>query len=104
MHFRHACSFLLAIPFALAASNIPEPLWAYGFTTPAAPGEKAPTPGGPTHALRPNEDPGEQTRKRHIEGSPGSYSLVEIRNGNNVVDWFPNEHPPLTPIMQRGPA
>jgi cytochrome c553 len=97
---------LVAALSLLAASATPaaEPLWAYGFVTPAAPGEKAAMPGPPTHTLRPNEDPGEQTRKRHVDGSSGEYSLLEIRNGNDVVDWFPGDHPPLTPIMKRGPA
>ncbi|MEO6005164.1 MAG: c-type cytochrome [Opitutus sp.] len=89
---------------SLQASEADEPLWAYGFTTPPAPGEKAALPGPPSHALRPNEDAAEQTRKRHIEGSDGSFSLVEIRNGNEVVDWFPAEHPPLTPVMKHGPS
>ncbi len=61
-------------------------------------------PGPPTHALRANEDAGEQTRPRRIEGSSASFSLLEIRNGNEVADWFPGEHPPLTPIMKHGPA
>ena len=59
---------------------------------------------GPTNALRSNEDAGEQTRKWHIDGSAGAFSLLEIRNGNEVVDWFPGEHPPLTPLMRQGPA
>ncbi len=93
----------LATP-ALHAAASATPLWAYGFTTPHAPGEKIAPPGAPTHALRVNEDAGEQTRKRMIAGSKDSFSLVEIRNGHDVVDWFPREHPPLTPIMRHGPA
>jgi len=82
------------------------PFWAYGFVTPGAPGEKAtmPTKIVPARTLRPEEDPGEQTRKRHIAGSDGAFSLLEIRNGNEVVDWFPGEHPPLTPLMKHGPS
>lgn len=86
------------------AAGAEVPLWAYGFVTPAAPGEKATMPGPPSHALRPNEDAGEQTRKRRIDGSEGAFSLLEIRNGHEVADWFPSEHPPLTPIMKHGPA
>ena len=88
----------------LVAAAPAEPLWAYGFLTPAAPGTKPPALSVPTHALRPDEDPGEQTRPRHIAGSDGAFSLVEIRNGHEVVDWFPGDHPPLTPIMKNGPA
>ncbi len=86
------------------ARGAEEPLWAYGFVTAAAPGEKATMPAGPAHALRPNEEAGEQTRPRHIDGSVAAFSLLEIRNGNDVVDWFPGDHPPLTPILKHGPA
>lgn len=93
---------LAAIVEHAIATN--EPLWAYGFVTPAAPGEKAMLPGPPSPALRANEDTAEQTRKRHIDGSTASFSLQEIRNGSEVVDWFPEDHPPLTPLMKHGPA
>lgn len=96
-------SISAALP-RLHAAATPEPLWAYGFLTAAAPGEKIASPNTPTHALRPTEDAAEQTRKRRIVGSAGSFSLVEIRDGHDVVDWFPGEHPPLTPIMKNGPA
>lgn len=102
-----ALRVLAPVVFAVVSASVStaaEPLWAYGFTKPAAPGEAARLPGPPTRALRPNENAEEMTRKRRIEGSSGAYSLVEIRNGNDVVDWFPEDHPPLTPIMKHGPA
>ena len=80
------------------------PLWAYGFVTPASPGEKAMMPGPPTHALRPGENPAEQRTLRRIEGARGEYSLLQIRDGNEVVDWYPGDHPELTQIMRHGPA
>lgn len=91
---------------ASGAATPTVPLWAYGFVTPAAPGEKATMPAkiAPARTVRPDEDAGEQTRKRKIPGSAGDYSLLEIRNGNDVVDWFPGDHPPLTPLMKNGPA
>lgn len=100
------CAALATFPLVSFAAppSVPEPLWAYGFVTPPAPGDKSPPPGLPTHTLRPNEDRAEQTRKRQIDGSAGSFSLVEIRNGNEVVDWFPGDHPPFTPLMKNGPA
>src|SRR6185503_4661948 len=66
-----------------------EPLWAYGFDRPPAPGEKASPQNPPNRNLRPNEDPNEQTRPRQLEGSNAVYSLVDIRDGQNVIDWFP---------------
>lgn len=102
--------FIFSLALALACATVSavaaaeEPLWAYGFTTPVAPGEKPPALSVPTHELRPGEDAGEQTRPQHIAGSTGAFSLVEIRDGHEVVDWFPSDHPPLTPIMKNGPA
>jgi cytochrome c553 len=54
--------------------------------------------------LRKDEDPVEQTKLRHVEGSKAAYSLVDIRDGANVIDWFPGDHPPMASIMVHGPA
>lgn len=81
-----------------------EPLFAYGFSTPAAPGEKALPQDPPTRNLRPEEDPGEQTKPRSVEGSSASYSRVDIRDGSNVIDWFPGDHPPMPDVIKHGPA
>jgi cytochrome c553 len=82
-----------------------EPLWAYGFETVAKPDDKAPPQNAPTRNLRPNEDPAEQTRARQARGSRASYSLVDVRDGHNVIDWFPQDHPlPMPAIIKNGPA
>ncbi len=81
-----------------------EPLWAYGFDKPAAPGEKAKPQSPPSRALRPGQDPVEQTTPRHLEGSPAAFSLVDIRDGQNVVDWFPGEHPRMPDVVAHGPV
>jgi len=81
-----------------------EPLWAHGFEKPAQPGEKAKPQALPSRKLRPNEDPDEQTRPRQIEGSRAAFSLVDIRDGQNVVDWFPDEHPPMPDVVAHGPV
>jgi len=89
------------IPVDLAG----EPLFAYGYVKPAAPGEKAPVPGVPApRGPRKNEDATEQTRPRHVDGSAASYSLVDIRDGANVVDWFPGDHPPMPDVVAHGPV
>jgi len=80
-----------------------EPLWAYGFERPPLAGEKARPQAPPNRNLRPDEDQEEQTKARHIEGSSASYSLVDIRDGQNVIDWFPNDHPPMPNVVQHGP-
>jgi cytochrome c553 len=81
-----------------------EPLWAYGFDRPPAPGEKARPQNPPTRNLRPDQDPVEQTRPRHLEGSNATYSLVDVRDGQNVIDWFPADHPPMPNVVAHGPA
>ncbi|HEX3702778.1 MAG TPA: c-type cytochrome [Vicinamibacterales bacterium] len=81
-----------------------EPLWAYGFDAPAKPGEKAKPQAAPNRQLRQNEGAAEQTRLRHIDGSPAAFSLVDIRDGQNVVDWFPSEHPPMPDVVAHGPV
>jgi len=81
-----------------------EPLWAYGFERPPLPDEKARPQAPPNRDLRPDEDPNEQTRPRHLEGSGATYSLVDVRDGQNVIDWFPKDHPPMPNVIQHGPA
>ncbi len=81
-----------------------QPLWAYGFPTPPAPGEKAEPQRPPSRALRPNEDEGEQTQPRSLPGSAGKFSLVDIRDGSNVIDWYPDDHPPMIDIIRLGPS
>jgi cytochrome c553 len=81
-----------------------EPLWAYGFDTPPKPGDKAAPQAPPSRNLRPNQDPAEQTRPRHLEGSSATYSLVDVRDGQNVIDWFPGDHPPMPSVIAHGPA
>ncbi len=87
-----------------AAAGEPEPLWAYGFLTPPAPGDKAAPQASPSRDLRKNEDPGEQTRLRHVEGSTAAYSRVDVRDGGHVIDWFPGDHPPMPRIIVNGPV
>ena len=81
-----------------------QPLWAYGFPTPPAPGEKAEPQRPPSRALRPNEDEKEQTRPQSLPGSAGKFSLVDIRDGSNVIDWYPDDHPPMIDIIRLGPS
>lgn len=82
-----------------------EPLWAYGFETVRKPGEQATPQNPPSRKLRPNEDPNEQTRLRKLAGSDAAYSLVDVRDGSNVIDWFPGDHPmPMPEVIKHGPA
>jgi mono/diheme cytochrome c family protein len=97
----------VAAPADLASTVVDftqQPLWAYGFPTPPAPGENAEPQRPPSRALRPNEDEREQTKPRSLPGSTGSFSLVDIRDGSNVIDWYPEDHPKMTDIIRLGPS
>ena len=89
---------------AVAVDFANEPLWAYGFEKRPAPGEKAAPQTPPTRNLRPNEDAAEQTRLRRLPGSGAQYSLVDIRDGSNVIDWWPEDHSPMPDVVAHGPA
>lgn len=98
-------SLLLATGSALPArAGEPEPLWAYGFLTPPKPGDTAKPQGMASRKLRPNEDQAEQLKLMHVEGSTAAYSRVDVRDGSHVIDWFPGDHPPMTPLIFHGPA
>jgi cytochrome c553 len=86
------------------ATDAQEPLWAYGFRTPPAAGETATFPSPPTHKLRVNEDTAAQLAPQHVPGSDAAYSLLDIRYGGQVPDWFPNEHPPMPRVVAHGSA
>ena len=89
----------------LHAHGAREPFWAYGFLEPPAWNDKAAPPQNPpTHQLRPNEDPVEQQRPRHVDGSGATYALIDVRDGHNVIDWFPGDHPsPMPDVIAHGP-
>jgi cytochrome c553 len=81
-----------------------EPLWAYGVDRPPQPGEAAKPQAPPSRQLRANESKEEQTRPRHVPGSRAAFSLLDIRDAQNVPDWFPEDHPPMPPVVAHGPA
>ncbi|OFW01693.1 MAG: hypothetical protein A3I61_03545 [Acidobacteria bacterium RIFCSPLOWO2_02_FULL_68_18] len=89
---------------SLSAQVEPLPLWAWARSTQPQPGDKAAPQAAPNRNLRPNENPQEQTRPRTVQGSAASYSLVDVRDGHNVIDWFPGDHPAMPPIIKNGPA
>ncbi len=82
----------------------PEPLWAYAYSTLPKPGDTAAPQAPPTRNLRPGENAEEQTKAQRVAGSSAAYSLVDIRDGHNVIDWFPGDHPRMTDVIRQGPA
>ena len=93
-----------ALPVAVNVAFEKEPLWAYGFTDTAKPGDKAAPQGPPTSKPRPNEDLNEQMQPRKVPGSDASFNLVQIRDLHNVIDWFPSDHPKMPYIIEHGPS
>ena len=91
------------VPFASIQFDH-EPLWAYGYTEPPKPGDKYVPQGPPSRNLAPGQSVEEQTRLRHVADSRAAYSLVDIRDGQNVIDWFPDDHPPMPDVIAHGPA
>lgn len=81
-----------------------EPLWAYGFATPPALGDKAVRQAMPSRKLRPNEDPDEQTDLRHVAGSTAADPRVDVRDGGDLIDRFPGDHRPMLNVIAHGPA
>jgi cytochrome c553 len=88
------------------ATRGPEPIWAYGFPAPPSPADEArpPLPLPHLRNLRADEPVEEQTRIRKVEGSLAAYSRVDVRDGGNVADWFPGDHPPMPNVIAHGPA
>jgi len=102
---RRFALFLALVSFGGAATPEPAPLWAYGYATPPSPADLPPPPGLPwSRKLVPNENPAEQTRLRRVPGSEAEYSLLDIRDPGNVIDWFPDDHPPMPAMVRHGPA
>jgi cytochrome c553 len=91
------------VPFASIQFDH-EPVWAYGFDRAPQPGEKAAPQAAPNRNLRTDQSAEEQTRPRQIAGSRATFSLQQIRDGQNVVDWFPEDHPPMPDVIAHGPV
>ncbi len=81
----------------------PIPGWAYGYDSQPQPDHqvKAPSPGN--RALQIGEDQDELNRLLTIEGSNATYSRLDIRHAQDVIDWFPDDYPPMPDIIKYGP-
>ena len=94
------------VAFLISGVNLAggEPLWAYGVTTAAKPGEKAPHWPTPAVAIVTGYTPSQLAAVCTIPGASATYTFAQIRDGHEVVDWFPAEHPPLSSLQRHGPA
>jgi cytochrome c553 len=82
-----------AVTFMRAQGPAGPPAWAYG-VAPAG----APVPGRGTGAAPDDGSP------KHIDGSTQAFTLAQVRDGFNVADWFPGDHPPAPAIVMTGRA
>lgn len=80
------------------------PLWAYGVTAVPLAGDQAKPQGPPGRSFDPAIDHDEQLKPLHVEGSSRTYTLVDLSDWQNEVDWFPNEHKPMPAVVEQGPA
>jgi cytochrome c553 len=82
------------------------PLWAYGYKTqPAAPQDwSGRCPGTrPRDCDRPGGMPADTTgEKLTIPGTGRSFTVAEITAPYSPADWYPEDHPPMPPIVARG--
>jgi cytochrome c553 len=95
-----AGTFLVAATLVAAPpqQNTAPPPWAYGFDTPAKPGDKPPAPaaGGGGGAAP------DTTTQKHVEGSTLAFTQPQIGNGYGPADWFPSDHPTMPDIVAHG--
>lgn len=82
------------------------PLWAYGYKTPPAAPEdwSGRCPGTrPRDCDRPGGMPADTTGARlTIPGSGRFFTVAEITSPYDPADWFPEDHPPMPPIVAHG--
>jgi len=86
----------------LISQGLAEPLWAYGFLTPAKPTDVANPTFPPTRKPKADKSVEVQLAPQHLPGSTASYSLIDIHYGGSVADWYPSEHPNMPYIVAHG--
>jgi cytochrome c553 len=75
------------------AADAPPP-WAYGFTTPVAPGTPPAEP-NPQQVL-------DSVTLHTLPESKLSFTRAQIANRYNPADWFPEDHPAMPEIVAKG--
>jgi cytochrome c553 len=75
------------------AADVPPP-WAYGFTTPVAPGTP---PAEPTP-----QQVFDNVTLHTLPGSKFSFTRAQIANRYGPADWFPQDHPVMPEIVAKG--
>ena len=78
---------------AVRAADAPPP-WAYGFTTPVAPGTPQAEP-NPQQVL-------DNVTLHTLPKSKFSFTRAQIANRYGPADWFPEDHPVMPEIVAKG--
>jgi cytochrome c553 len=84
-----------ASAFLAAQTPTPPPAWAYG-VLPAV----APPAGGAARGS--GGAPSDDGSPKHVPGSTQAFTLTQIRDGFNIADWFPEDHPAPPDIVMKG--
>lgn len=90
-------SSLLASGVLLLRAQAPSapPAWAYGVPPAGAPPAPRAAGGGA---------PADDGSPKRLEGSTQAFTLAQLRDGFNVADWYPNDHPTAPAIVMKGRA
>ena len=88
-----AFAVVMGATTAAHAGDAPPP-WAYGFTTPVAPGTPQ-APPNPAQVL-------DNVTLHTLPGSKFSFTRAQIANRYGPADWFPEDHPAMPDIVARG--
>ena len=81
----------------------PIPGWAYGYDSQPQPGDTLSVPTPANRVILYGEDVEELARPLTIEGSSATFSRQDIRHAQDVIDWFPEDYPPMADIIKHGP-
>ena len=96
---------IVELPRTANVNLAQEPLWAYGFTEPGEARRQGAAAGAADQqAAAESGSQRADARRGRSTAARATYSLVQIRDLHNVIDWFPGDHPPMTDIITHGPA
>jgi len=87
---------VLGTMLARAQGPAGPPAWAYG----VPPAGAQPAARGAGTATSPADD----GSAKHLEGSSAAFTLAQVRDGFNVTDWYPGDHPVAPAIVMKGRA
>ena len=80
------------------------PFWAYGYLTPAAPGESAPVcaDARPISCARPAAPAADDGILRRLADTNAAFTTIQIAADYAPADWYPGDHPPMPDIVAHG--